>query len=62
MLYRQTRRFRKSTIVTFVKLRIDGKWVVGRLLDKDGNLLTLPYQVKAGEKYIIEAPAKVKSK
>ena len=54
MKYRQVETAGENTLATRVALKIEGRWVDSVLLDKKGNVLPLPCEVKAGEQYIIE--------
>ena len=52
--YRQTKIQDEDLYATRVALKIGSKWIDGILLDKDSNVLPLPHEVKAGERYTIE--------
>jgi len=54
MKYRQLKIQDTDCVAANACLNIEGKWIEGILLDEDGNVLTFPCEVKAGEAYIIE--------
>ena len=54
ILYRQVKVAGESLLATRVSLKVTGRWLDGRLLDKDGNYLDLPHQISGGETYVIE--------
>ncbi len=54
MWYKQEDTATEDVVATNAMLKINGKWKLGCLLDKDGNRLALPYQVRKGDKYFIE--------
>ena len=54
MKYRQMKIQDNDIEATRVALKVNNRWIDGILLDKDGNVLPLPYEVKKGETYIVE--------
>ena len=54
MKLRQARRAEETAIATHLQVCVEGKWVKGKLLDRDGNDMPFPCEVKQGETYLIE--------
>ena len=54
MKYRQGKIADESVMATRAKLKIEGEWIDGIILDKNGKALPFPFEVKGGETYIIE--------
>ncbi len=54
MKYRQSRVQKIDCMASKVELKIDGRWIEGKLLDRDGREMPLPCEVKAGETYCVE--------
>ena len=52
--YRQEKIAEESIMATRVALKIGNRWIDGILLDREGKVLPLPYEVKKGETYILE--------
>lgn len=55
MKFRQARIPKKDMMATDAKLRIEGHWIPGKILDKNGKVMPFPCEIKAGEKYFVEA-------
>ena len=54
MKYRQEQVAEQTEQATSASLKVRGKWVPGILLDKAGNVMPFPCEVKQGETYIVE--------
>lgn len=54
MKYRQVKIQDKDLLATKAKLKIENRWIDGIILDKNGEVLPFPCEVKKGETYIIE--------
>ena len=57
MKYRQKKVADNSGRAFDAFLHVEGRWVPGKLLDKDLNEMPFPCDLKAGETYFVEVDA-----